>query len=299
MEGSGFRAQKKIIDVDRGIFIIRYSAAQDESYPRKSESRLRLKTTKIKILSRSYIRTRKNPFFGSPVPGAGCPRSEPDLLTVEVIPTSQKGSIAATVRVEQLTQGEPALEITDADNWNNGWETSTSQPRAAGAFRVLGHVAGRGDLYVNANEWIGGPAAPMRIEGLAIEWPQKPEGLAVRYSVKMPKGPPSSGPLGTFAGTRGKALPLIGVLLELVGEEASNFELVADAVFLGSPEKRSTGQKVVLAGPTGREPLVGIRIGIEPVARTDVRKLTVEGRPPKKQQSSRVKVFRSTDPGKA
>lgn len=127
----------------------------------------------------------------------------------------------------------------------------------------------------------------------------KPDGLAVRYSVKMPKGSPSSGPLGTFAGTRGKALPLVGVLLELAGEEASNFELVVDAVFLGSPEKHSTGQKVVLAGPTGREPLVGIRIGIEPVVQTDLRKSTVEARPPKKQQSSRVKVFRSTDPGQA
>ena len=297
MEGSGFRAQKKIINVDRGIFIIRYAAAEDESCPPKIRVSPPLEGDKnvIAILHPDA----QEPVLWQPGAGLVVRVLNPAQLTIEVIPTSQKGSIAATVRVEQLTQGEAALEITDADNWDKGWETATPQPRAAGAFRVLGHVAGRGDLYVHANEWIGGPTAPMRIEGLAIEWPQKPEGLAVRYSVKMPKGPPSSGPLGTFAGTRGKALPLVGVLLELAGEEASNFELIVDAVFLGSPEKRSTGQKVVLAGPTGREPLVGIRIGIEPVVQADLRKSTVEARPPKKQQSSRVKVFRSTDPGQA
>jgi len=45
------------------------------------------------------------------------------------------------------------------------------------------------------------------------------------------------------------------------GPSALDFRLVAEAIFLGSPVMRMTGKRGVLSGPTGREPLVGLRLG--------------------------------------
>jgi hypothetical protein len=72
---------------------------------------------------------------------------------------------------------------------------------------------------------------------------------------------------GTFAGTRGAALPLVGAILEITGPGVDGVRLVVDALFLGSPRMTVTGQRVVLSGPTGREPMVGIRVRMELINR--------------------------------
>ena len=69
--------------------------------------------------------------------------------------------------------------------------------------------------------------------------------------------------VGSFAGTRGRTIPIVSVLLEMSGAAAFNLQFAVEAVFLGAPIKRSTGKRVVVSGPTGREPLVGLRINIE------------------------------------
>ena len=99
-----------------------------------------------------------------------------------------------------------------------------------------------------------------------IEWPSKPADLDIQYAVKTAKPQASSGrknTLGSFAGTRGKAMPIVGLLLELSGPAASKFQFSTEAIFLGAPAMRIKGKRVVAAGPTGREPLVGLRIALE------------------------------------
>jgi hypothetical protein len=164
------------------------------------------------------------------------------------------------------------------------------------AVRVLGHVAGRGDVFAGANEWIGGPADPSRIEGLAIEWPNKPPGLSLRYAVTTARphaGSNVPAAVGTFVGTRGRALPLVGIMLELSGSSGSSYEVVAEAAFLGAPIKRARGEKLTLTGPTGREPLVGIRLSIE---EAPVRGQPIKSAPkPKPATPGRVRVFRSSE----
>jgi len=60
-------------------------------------------------------------------------------------------------------------------------------------------------------------------------------------------------------------MPLTGVVFELSGTSSADIQLCAEAVFLGSPIMRVVGRRVVLSGPTGREPLVGLRVNMEPV----------------------------------
>jgi hypothetical protein len=127
------------------------------------------------------------------------------------------------------------------------------------------------------------------VEGVALEWPDKPAGVDIHYAVRFANGQAGSGrmvPLGTYAGTRGRALPLTAVVLEMSGTD--DLEFVAEAGFLNAPTLRAVGKRVMLSGPTNREPLVGIRIGIE---RTATAEQVVT--PAKPAGSSRVRVFRS------
>jgi hypothetical protein len=72
---------------------------------------------------------------------------------------------------------------------------------------------------------------------------------------------------------------------------SGELEFVAEAGFLNAPTLRAVGKRVVLSGPTNREPLVGIRIGIERVA--TVEHVVTPAEPRKPAGSARVRVFRS------
>ena len=278
--------QRKSVEVDRGIFLVRYASANGEPMPPKV-------TVSPDDATNQNISLVLHPDHNEAVlwqPGSCLvvQALEPGMLSIEVTPLQKNGSAAATIKIEPLTQGEamsglppPSKDVSSLDLED---------------FRVLGHVASIGDVVVSADQWLAGPSAPSRIEGIAIEWPRKPRDLVLRYSVKTAKPQTVSGRLfeaGSFAGTRGKALPIVGLMLEMSGPGASNIRFNVEAIFLGAPVMRMTGTRVTASGPTGREPLVGLRLGIEaapsvatisqprPVA-------TVPSRP-----SSRVRVFRS------
>ncbi|WP_158814055.1 hypothetical protein [Methylocapsa sp. S129] len=215
----------------------------------------------------------------------------PGRLTVHVKPLAENGSVAATVRIEPLTQSVAARE----PQMKASPEISRTS-RDLRDFRVLAHVASIGDVAARAEQWLAGPSAPSRIEGLSIEWPGKPDDLDICYSVKTARAQAVSGQImqsGGFAGTRGKAVPLVGVMMEMSGPGAAHFQFVAEAIFLGAPAMRLTGKRVVLSGPTGREPLVGLRLSVQEldVERPSEPRLTPI-RPAR--ASSRVRVFRSS-----
>jgi len=239
--------------------------------------------------------------------------TNPGQVVVTVTPTRSHGSVAASVEIESLTQGVPprfstsdrqsrnALSFSDDDDdfpANNGFRNrSQSNGRRDGEFTVLGHVAGRGDIVAASNEWIAGPSAPSRIEGLAIEWPDQPPGTELRYAVRYGKRnllTSESRGLGSFVGSRGKALPIVGVNLELAGPSGS--QLVAEALFLGAPIQRVTGQRIQLSGPTRQEPLVGLRLSLSEGNTAPARIRQEPSAPPltatAARSSGRVRVFR-------
>jgi hypothetical protein len=213
-------------------------------------------------------------------------------LAIEVASFQENGSTAASVTVERLLQGK-AVSAQAAE---------TVKPVASAAvdlgdFQVRGHIAGTGDVLVGANEWVAGPSAPSRIEGIAIDWPGKPDGLGIRYSVKLAKPQPMSGKmmdLGSFAGTRGRALAIVGIVLEMAANGSSGCQFTVEALFLGSPIARVRGSRVVLAGPTGREPLVGFRVGVEASGAAALAAAKPALPRTHARASGQVRVFRST-----
>lgn len=275
--------QQRTVDLDRGLFLVQYKSADDEASPPKV------------VVSPASGHERSLELLLHPDADQGIlwqPGSSLIVrvaraaqLQIAVVPQRQNGSRAASVEVKSVSQGTPPQ--APQDEWD--------QEREPGSFRLLAHVAGIGDVVVGPNEWIAGPTAPSRIEGISIEWPNRPRDVELRYAAKSPiqAGTPAMVNLAAFAGTRGRAQPITGLVLEMSGRRASNWQFVAEALFLSSPTLRAVGQRVVLSGPTSREPLVGLRITIES---TEVKEV-VESAPAavvrKAPSSARVRVFRS------
>jgi hypothetical protein len=250
--------QQKMIDLGKGLFCIQYEDAEDKASPPRV-------VVKPASGHERSVELLLHPDADDSI--LWCPGSSLVVRTtsaakvqVEVVPLHPNGSRAASVRVEPLTQGAPRTGYPSSAGWN-----FDSQAAAFDGLRILGHVAGIGDVSVNANEWIAGPTAPSRIEGISIHWPSRPRGLDIRYAVKTAAQPgvAKTVDLDTFVGTRGRALPITGIVIELSGPGASAAQIIAEAVFLSAPILRSVGQRVVLTGPTGREPLVGLRLAIQ------------------------------------
>lgn len=274
--------QQKNLSLDRGLFFINYKSAEDSvSPPRVIVAPAEGHERRMEIILHPDA---TEPILYSPNSGLVVRINTPATLQVQVRPTRPGGSRSAIVRVEQIQAGR----IPDAAVSGNGVGLHV----ATDGLKVLGHVAGRGDIVVGPNAWIAGPAAPSRVEGVALEWPDKPASVDIRYAVQLANGQTGSGkmvPLGTYAGTRGRALPLTGVVLEMSGTDELKF--VAEAGFLNAPTLRAVGKRVVLSGPTSREPLVGIRIGIERSAPAEA--VATSAMPRKSAGSARVRVFRS------
>jgi hypothetical protein len=292
-------AQVKTVEVARGLFVIRYVSADDEFEPPTV-------TFAVDPSQEENAEFILHPDANEAVlwqPGSALiiRTVRPIKMQVEVTPRRQAGSIAANVKVERLIQGEPLDEPAEL----------APETFDFTGLRLMAHVAGIGDVFVNLNEWIAGPSAPSRIEGIAVEWPNKPPQFDIRYSVKL--GQPQASPsrmmdIGSFAGTRGRAMPLTGVVFELSGAASSDYQVRVEATFLGSPTMRVIGKRVVLSGPTGREPLVGLRMNLELANVEFARDMTPatrapqpsppKVRPPDEQPAapkpaSRVRVFRS------
>ena len=277
--------QQKTVAINRGLFLVRYATAEDEAQPPKV--RVSPDPASNKAISFLLHPDHDEAVLWQPDSCLVVRATAPGKLAVEVIPAQKGGSAAATVRIEALTQGQAAMAAPAKGR--------SSSPQELGKLRILGHVSGLGDVVVNDNEWIAGPSAPSRIEGISIEWPDKPADLDIHYAVKLAKPQAASGQkmgLGSYVGTRGKAMPLVGLMLELSGPGAPEFQLAVEAIFLGAPATRITGKRVVASGPTGREPLVGLRLAVENAA--------VVARPQPKSSAgksakpaSRVRVFRS------
>lgn len=276
--------QRKIVDIDKGLFLIRYTAAEEEARPPKVKVSPDPKSGKA--LGLILHPDHKEAVLWQPGTCLIVKATGAGQLVIEVIPVDENGSAAATVKIEPLSQGKVVSRLAPAKD-------EFGSTLAGGDFRILGHVAGIGDVLVAADQWIAGPSAPSRIEGISFNWPGKPDDIDIRYAVKLARPHAVSGRMmefGSYAGTRGRALPIVGVVLELSGPGAADHQFSAEAIFLGSPTMRVSGQRVVLSGPTGREPLVGFRLRLEEArARPQPMPSPVKtGR-----TSGRVRVFRS------
>jgi hypothetical protein len=277
--------RQKTVEINRGLFLVRYAAAEDKGRP--PIVRIVPEPASEQNITFVLHPDHREAVLWQPDACLVVRATTLGKLSIEVSPVQENGPVAATVRIEPLSQGQATSVPTQRSSLGDlsiDWKD----------FRVLGHIASIGDVVVNAGEWLAGPSAPSRIEGISITWPSKSDDLEIRYSVKTARpqtGSERAMALGSFAGTRGKALPIVGLTLEMSGPDAANAQFTVEALFLGSPVMSASGKVIVLSGPTGREPLVGLRVGLQPDGTNaqpqPARPVTELVRP------ARVRVFRS------
>jgi len=278
--------QRRTVEIDRGLFLVHYVAADENARP--PTVKISPEPAADKNVSLVLHPDQEEGVLWQPGTCLVVKAAARGKIMVEVVPIEDGGSLVATVRMECLTQGEAPSGLF------------ATKERASFLYNLddvhlIGHVASIGDVVVNANEWLAGPSAPSRIEGLTIEWPGKPDNIDICYSVTTAKPQTISGRavnLGSFAGTRGKAMAVVGVMLELSGTGAANLQFNVEAIFLGSPATRISGRRIALAGQTGREPLVGLRVGLEHVSAA-IEPQPATSRNLSGRASSGVRVFRS------
>ena len=280
-----------MVEVERGLFLFRYAA-----------SAARLAPTVIVACEHGSERavallTPPGYPIGTLVrPGDALvvQAQQPAKLSVQVRPSVPNGSVEADVSIERLGR------FADRDDGAQRPEEQRDGSKRAGALdsngtsvlEFLAHVARMGDIHVHAGEWIAGPESPAQIEGLAVKWRARPRDLDLKYAVRV--GGKTSTLMrangdGSFVGTRGQARPLTEVRFELGGQAAKAHEFVIDALFQGATPVSAEGRSISLSGPSGREALVGLRVGLVDVtARSELAaKKSDKG-------NGRVRVFRSS-----
>jgi hypothetical protein len=186
-------------------------------------------------------------------------RETVDLL-VAIVASSRASAARAAVNIERIG-ALPAAALA------NG---ARAAPPPDSDMYVVAHLERRGDVRFNAGAWVGTPAAPGRIEALGVVWPSCPPDLTLTYRARFVNGVRTGWlPLGSFVGTRGRALAITALELALSGPAAGEWQIEAEAAFKSgrtvAPPQAESGRTIVLTGTTGHEPLVGLRLSIKPV----------------------------------
>ncbi|MFL9829110.1 hypothetical protein, partial [Rhodoplanes sp. SY1] len=190
-----------VFDLARGLFVVRYVAADDRSSPPE----VMLATDGHDGPAPVLRREGGDEALRAPGDRLVIRVDQATTIRLAVKPTRPGGSSVARVTIASLSpSGQPspdALSSIDAE------------------LRLIGHVAGRGDVVATSGAWLAGPDAPARIEGLALDWRPPQPSVVVRYAVRLDGSPdwsPFVGP-GRFAGTRGRGLPVTGVAFAVEG----------------------------------------------------------------------------------
>lgn len=112
----------------------------------------------------------------------------------------------------------------------------TAQPNAAPASsakpEIGAHIQRRGDVAVRLGEWMGQPGSHAWIEGFGVSPAEIISPADIEYQAVLGKGwlsPWVEG--GQYCGSRGMALPILGLCIRLKGQAAQKFACRVTATF--------------------------------------------------------------------
>jgi hypothetical protein len=106
-------------------------------------------------------------------------------------------------------------------------------PLPSGGTGLLAHVSRAGDLTASLGEWVGMRGSKQWVEGFGISPPQGVAANELEYQAVLGRGwlsPWVEG--GTFCGSRGMALPVLGIRARLTGRAAETHLLAYSATFV-------------------------------------------------------------------
>jgi hypothetical protein len=174
-------SRQKSLELQRGLFLVEYESAEDESHPPRVMVSVEPGTSGIRFVLPPDV---DEPVLWSPGACLVVEAERGGRLRIAVEPSEPNGSVAAQIQLAALSNDPAGAQaVQDLD---------------LSGFRLLGHVAGIGDVFADPEQWIAGPMALSRIEGIALQWPEMPRDFGPRYAVKISAGsrppPPSPSP---------------------------------------------------------------------------------------------------------
>jgi hypothetical protein len=293
LQGDQVREREATVNVERGLFLLRYDAGSETGRSPMAIARpARGSEPFIEVISAPGAIVG---YLGGPGACAVVRAEQAGKLSVRIRASEPDATLDAAFRLEALGASANVSARTIVRSPERGGERS-------GGLRLLAHVARRGDIEVHAGAWVAGPDAPAAIEGLELRG-GTPDGVSIELQPLVATNPVrwlDWAPHGAFIGTRGRALPLAGLRLRLVGDEASKFALAADVLFLGSAIVSKRGREIEFIGPASGDPLVGLRLSLAP----EVEAIAPSDPPqsleaasvnfPQQRSEPRVRVFRAS-----
>jgi hypothetical protein len=183
----------------------------------------------------------------------------------------RKGPAQVLVTIYQLPNqpdSAPRLQVRQLLNGNDMPGTNnvvpTPPPTAQERMDVLAHIQSRGDVGAKFGDWLGERGSQNWIEGFAISAPEGIEPADFSYQAVLGRGWLSPWvEAGQYCGSRGMALPLLGLRIRLSGEAAEKYEVSYAATFIGGASAGPVGNDETCEGDT-LAPLEAVQVTLTP-----------------------------------
>ncbi|CAH1658367.1 conserved hypothetical protein [Hyphomicrobiales bacterium] len=253
------RVFSRMIKLSRGLFALRYLAAEDGRQP-------------------PAIGVQTGPRSRKALTIVGGPDSEEGFLSkpgdAAVLVSQGDAIIVVTTYVGKHAISDGVkLKLDQIDRLN---ARDSELLRMAGPQRVKvipqerrvpvflsGHIQGIGALSLKAGQWLGEARSSHGIEGFAIHWPRRPVGVDIAYGCAAVGGSLTGETLtGDFVGARGTGGAVESLFVRLVGEKAGQFALDAEAVFADGRHVVSSSQALEARAGAGSAPLVALSVAV-------------------------------------
>jgi len=188
----------------------------------------------------------------------------------------RRGPAQVLVTIYQLpgdtAESAPKLQVRQllgetGGNVGQGAAQPAPTPGPRERMDVLAHIQSRGDVGAKFGDWLGERGSQNWIEGFAIAAPDGIDPTELSYQAVLGRGWLSPWvEAGAYCGSRGMALPLLGLRVRLTGEAAEQYDLTCSASFLGGGSAGPVGSDETCEGPE-LAPLEAIMVTLTPKAR--------------------------------
>jgi hypothetical protein len=178
------------------------------------------------------------------------------LVTIYQLPNQADAAPKLQVRqlIGQAEAAAPAVEPVKA-------------PPGPEKMDVLAHIQTRGDVGAKFGAWLGERGSQNWIEGFAVAAPEGVDPADLSYQAVLGRGWLSPWvEAGQYCGSRGMALPLLGLRVRLQGAAAEAYELTVAASFVDGTASGPVAQDETCEGAS-LAPLEAILITLTPRAK--------------------------------
>lgn len=166
-------------------------------------------------------------------------------------------AVVPAMRVDQIGLDAPAAAIPATTDAKAQAKAITVSDKGVS---VIAHIERTGDVVASEGDCAGNPATNLRLEGFQVEWPDRPDGVDIVYSIAVEGlGAMPVVHSGKFCGTRGQARRITEVSFSLQGPRAHLYQLEGAAYFTGGFQV-ALSSGIAASGPSGLEHLTALRL---------------------------------------